>query len=428
MAQKSPNVLMFGWEFPPFNSGGLGVACEGLSKALAASGVDLTFALPLKIPVSAPWCRFVFASESDAVLTEAEIKSLFAGYQSHQTVSTNSRYGLPESVVGGLLARVKYYAAKAPSIARKNKHSVIHAHDWLCYPAGIAAKEVSGKPLVAHIHATEFDRSGSDNVNKDIFNIELEGFRKADAIVAVSARTKNKIVEKYGIPQNKIKVVYNGIEFNHNSAMIEHRLDKLKQDGNKIVLFVGRITLQKGPDYFVAMAKKILEHEPKTYFVVSGSGDMEGEMIRQVAGQGLSARFIFCGFLRGEELNRVYKAADIFVMPSVSEPFGLVPLEAMISEVPVLVSKESGVSEILNTALKSNFWDIDDMTDKVVSVLRHHRLKKHLSVNGREEVKTIHWHKAAQSLISLYNSLDNAFSMFLLPSSPAFARTQVPDF
>jgi glycosyltransferase involved in cell wall biosynthesis len=265
-------------------------------------------------------------------------------------------------------------------------------------------------------------------VNRDIYNIELEGFRRADAIVAVSERTKNKVVEKYGIPPSKVKVVYNGIEFNRNYASIEHNLEKLKEGGNKIVLFVGRITLQKGPDYFVSMAKKVLEHEPKTFFVVSGSGDMEGEMIRQVARQGLSSRFIFCGFLRGGELDKVYKAADIFVMPSVSEPFGLVPLEAMISEVPVLVSKESGVSEILSSALKSHFWDIDDMADKVVSVLRHKKLKGHLSTNGREEVKNIHWKKAAQSLISLYNSFDNGFSMFLLPGSPAFAGAQVPRF
>lgn len=425
---KSPNVLMFGWEFPPFNSGGLGVACEGLSKALASSGVDLTFVLPFKIPISAPWCKFVFANESTDLMDESEIKSLFAGYQSHSYSVDNKKYKLPESISGNLAERVRAYAKAAPAIARKNKHSVIHAHDWLTYPAGIAAKETSGKPLVVHVHATEFDRSGSDNVNRDIYNIELEGFRRADAIAAVSEWTKKKIVDKYGIPPGKVKVIYNGIEFNSNQAVSEYNLERLKQNGNKIVLFVGRITLQKGPDYFVSMAEKVLSHEPNTFFVVSGSGDMEKEMIRQVASKGLSSKFIFCGFLRGEELNRVYKSADIFVMPSVSEPFGLVPLEAMISEVPVLVSKESGVSEVLSSALKSHFWDTDDMADKVISVLRHKKLKNHLSVNGKEEVKAIHWKKASDSLISLYNSLDNAFGMFLLPGSPAFASTQVSYF
>lgn len=423
-------MLMFGWEFPPFNSGGLGTACEGITKALASSGVDLTFVLPFKIPLSVPWCRFVFADECPEYLDEKQIKVLFAGYQSHSVSADSKRIllgktGLPSSVSGSLVERVRAYALRAGAVAKNNPHSVIHAHDWLTYPAGIAAKEVSGKPLVAHIHATEFDRSGSDSVNREIYNIELEGFRRADAIAAVSQRTKDKVVEKYGIDPRKVKVVYNGIEFS-NTANISNNLERLKRAGAKIVLFVGRITLQKGPDYFVSMAEKVIAHEPNTFFVVSGSGDMEGEMIRQVSNHGLSSKFIFCGFLRGEELNQVYKAADIFVMPSVSEPFGLVPLEAMISEVPVLVSKESGVSEIISTALKSHFWDIDDMADKVISVLRHNKLQNHLSKNGREEVKAIHWKKASDSLISLYNSLDNAFSVLLFPGSPAVASAQVP--
>lgn len=427
-SHRLPSVLMFGWEFPPFNSGGLGVACEGMTKALAASGVPLTFVLPLKIPVSARWCKFAFANETVDVITEEQIKSLFAGYSSHSDVTKVDKYGLPEYISGGLVERVRAYAKRAPAIAKMHEHSVIHAHDWLTYPAGIAAKETSGKPLVAHVHATEFDRSGSDSVNREIFNIEKEGFRRADMVVTVSGRTRDKVIEKYGISPSKVKVVHNGIDFVNNPATIEHNLAALKKNGSSIVLFVGRITLQKGPDYFVSMAEKVLSYEPNTFFVVSGSGDMEGEMIRSVARRGLSHKFIFCGFLRGDELSKVYKAADIFVMPSVSEPFGLVPLEAMISDVPVLISKESGVSEVLSTALKSHFWDIDDMTDKVVGVLRHKKLKNHLSVNGKEEVKTIHWKKAADNLISLYNSLDNAFSMFLLPSSPAEARAQVSRF
>ncbi len=418
---------MFGWEFPPFNSGGLGVACEGLSKALAASGIDLTFILPFKIPVSAPWCKFVFANESTDLMNEKQIKSLCAAYQSHAINSLETqKYGLPKHISGSLMERVRAYAMAAGSIAQKNKHSVIHAHDWLTYPAGIAAKEVSGKPLVAHIHATEFDRSGSDSVNGQIYNIELEGFRRADMIVAVSGRTREKVIQKYGIPSHKVKVIHNGVEFQKSRNAIPEVFNKIKSDGGKIVLFAGRITLQKGPDYFVSMAKKILHYEPKTFFVVSGSGDMEGAMIRQAANLGISDKFIFCGFLRGEELATIYRDADIYVMPSVSEPFGLLPLECMISDTPVLISKESGVSEVVSCALKSHFWDVDDMADKVISVLRHHKLKNHLSVNGREEVKAIHWKKAAESLISVYNSLDNAFGMFLFPGSPALEGAQVP--
>lgn len=423
---KSPNVLMFGWEFPPFNSGGLGVACEGLTKALSASGVNLTFVLPLKVPISAPWCKFVFANEAEFI-DDLQISSLFSGYQSHSINNKNSKV-LPQFISGSLMQRVLAYASKAGDIARKNKHSVIHAHDWLTYPAGIAAKKASGKPLVVHVHATEFDRSGSDSVNKDIFDIELEGFKMADAIVTVSNRTKEIVAKKYKISPDKIRVVHNGVEFYKSSEEAPAMFKQIKERGGKIVLFAGRITLQKGPDYFVALAKKVLEYEPDTFFVVSGSGDMEDFMIKEVSRLGIAKNFIFCGFLRGKELATIYKISDIFVMPSVSEPFGILPLEVMISDTPVLISKESGVSEVVSCALKSHFWDIDDMTDKVVSVLRHRKLKNHLSFNGGEEVKTIHWKKAAQSLISLYNSLDNAFSMFLFPSPSAFEGAKVPSF
>ena len=419
---------MFGWEFPPFNSGGLGVACEGLSKALASSGVDLTFVLPFKIPISAPWCKFVFANESSDLLDGAQIKSLFAGYQSHSHSPKTGKYGLPEFISGSLMQRVKAYAMKAPAIAKKNKHSVIHAHDWLTYPAGIAAKEASGKPLVVHVHATQFDQCAGDNVNREVYNVELEGYRQADAVIAISNRVKQTLINKYKISPSKIKVVHNGVEFQKSNGATPSFVRKIKEDGGKIVLFAGRITVQKGPDYFVAMAKKILEHEHETFFVVSGSGDMEDQMIREVSRLGISRNFIFCGFLRGEELATVYRDSDIYVMPSVSEPFGLLPLECMISDTPVLISKESGVSEVTNCVLKSHFWDIDDMADKVISVLRHHQLKNHLIVDGRQEVKTIHWKKAAESLISVYNSLDNAFGMLLFPSSPAFEGAKVPGF
>lgn len=421
---KLPSVLMFGWEFPPFNSGGLGVACEGLSKALASSGIDLSFVLPFKIPVSASWCKFIFANESD-LMNEKQIKSLFAGYQSHINSSETKKDGLPKFISGDLMQRVRNYALASENIAQKNKHSVIHAHDWLTYPAGIVAKEVSGRPLVAHVHATEFDRSGSDNVNRDIFNIEMEGFKRADVVVAVSNRTREKVIQKYNIAPNKVKVIHNGVDFQKSNGSIPKTLDEIKSNGGKIVLFAGRITLQKGPDYFVAMAEKILQHEPNTFFVVSGSGDMEGDMIRMVASRDLSSKFIFCGFLRGEELATIFKVADIYVMPSVSEPFGILPLEVMISDTPVLISKESGVSEVVNCVLKSNFWDIDDMADKVLSVLHHKKLQDHLSVGGREEVKAIHWKKAAESFISVYNSLDDAFSMFLFPSPSTIAGAQV---
>jgi glycogen synthase len=320
------------------------------------------------------------------------------------------------------MQRVKAYAEKAPDIARKNPHSVIHAHDWLTYPAGIAAKEASGKPLVVHVHATQFDQCAGDDINREVYEVEKAGMNAADMVVAVSNKTREKIIEKYGISPDKVKVVHNGVEFKKSDGGITSFVKKIKESGGKIVLFAGRITVQKGPDYFVAMADKILKYEPNTFFLISGSGDMEEYMVREVASRGIADKFIFCGWLRGEELARIYRDSDIYVMPSVSEPFGILPLECMISDTPVLISKESGVSEVVSCALKSNFWDVDDMADKVISVLRHQKLKNHLTVYGREEVKAIHWKKAADSLISVYNSLDNAFSMLLFPGSPAFAR------
>lgn len=417
-----PNVLMFGWEFPPYNSGGLGVACEGMTKALSASGVNLTFALPYKVPIKARWCRFVFADEETEFKSSKEVMEYVSGYTSHTSTKFNNELINRVSGIKGnsLMERVFLYANKASSIASKNSHNIIHVHDWLTYPAGIEAKKFSKKPLVSHIHATEYDRSG-EAINKDIFEIEKEGFNKSDMIVAVSGRTRKSVIERYGIDPDKVKVVHNGVEFENNQNSVPKNIQELKSRGNNIVLFAGRITFQKGPDYFVSMAEKILRFEPNTYFVVSGSGDGEEAMIKDVSRRGLSERFIFCGFLRGNELSAVYRAADIYVMPSVSEPFGILPLEVMLSDTPVLISKESGVSEVVTCVLKSNFWDVDDMTDKVISVLRNKKLHNQLSVSGKKEVKTIHWKKAADSLISLYNSLEQRSRVVEFIPSPEFA-------
>ncbi len=410
MKLSNQKILMFGFEFPPFNSGGLGVACEGLSKALVASGADLNFVLPYKVPIKANWCKFVFADDTVSFKTASEIMTYTSGYTSH-SVDKKLIQSIPSSIAPSpsLIDRVRFYASRAPSIAEKISHSVIHAHDWLTYPAGMAAKKASGKPLVVHVHATEFDRCSGDSVNREIYGIEKEGLHRADAVVTVSSRTKDVVIKKYGVPPAKIKVVHNGVEFNKIRDSVPDVFRQIKEEGNNIVLYAGRITFQKGPEYFLAMAKKVLEYEPKTVFVVSGSGDMEDYMIKETARLGIGKNFIFCGFLRGEELAAVYRDADIYVMPSVSEPFGLLPLEVMISDTPVLVSKESGVSEIVSEVLKSHFWDVDDMTDKVVSVLRNKKLKEHLQKNGNREAHAIHWGKAAESLISLYNNLAPAF-------------------
>ncbi len=399
---------MFGWEFPPYNSGGLGVACWGLTRALGNLDISVTFVLPKRFPFSDGHCPLVFGDDHGDISLRG-VDTLLTPY------ITSSRYALlrGSSVDGfyghSLLEEVLRYSGVAKKIAREVPHDVIHAHDWLSFLAGIEAKRQSGKPLVVHVHATEFDRVGTGPVNQAVYDTERKGMEEADRVVAVSQYTKDIIVKHYGIAENKISVVHNGIDETDfvSETTTPLFIERVKKDGNKVVLFVGRLTLQKGPDYFVKIAQKVVEHFPNVYFVVSGSGDMEGDVIQSVAKAGLSSRFIFTGFLRGEELSAVYSSADLYIMPSVSEPFGITPLEAVIHDTPVIISRQAGVSEVLKNALKADFWDVDDISDKVVSILTHNSLHNSLRNDARIEVKQIGWKEAAEKCILLYKGLVN---------------------
>lgn len=393
---------MFGWEFPPYNSGGLGTACEGLTRALSELAVPVTFVLPKNVAARAPFMRkFVYAGVEN--LKVRELPGLLYPY-----VTDDSYRQLLNSVPGGLygeslLEEVKLYAERARKIAETEEFDVIHAHDWLAFPAGLVAKAASGKKLIVHVHATEFDRTGGAGVNAAVYQIEREGMQRADQIVAVSDWTKQLIVKHYGVDPDKVCVVHNGIELDGYTAEGPGALEALKQNGNKIVLFVGRITLQKGPDYFVQMAKKILEHNQKVFFVMVGTGDMLPQVIQQAAYMGIADHFIFPGFLRGEELNRVYRSADIYILPSVSEPFGITPLEALANGTPVLVSKQSGVSEVLSHALKVDFWDVNEMTNQVLALLEHSSLHQTLAQNSRHDIARTSWLEAAKKILALYH-------------------------
>jgi glycosyltransferase involved in cell wall biosynthesis len=409
-------VLMFGWEFPPFNSGGLGVACFGLTRALQTLGVDVSFVLPKKMGGQQNVCKMMFADDIDPVtagrLEITEVDSLLTPYVSAEEyeerwiASGGLASGKPRpSIYGrGLTDEVRRYGLLAKHIAQKEPHDVIHAHDWLSFPAGMAAKAVSGKPLVVHVHATEFDRTGGQGVNQTVYDIERAGMHAADRVVTVSGFTRDIVVAKYGIPKEKVSVVHNGIDaFDYNRFVPTHEsLAALKKDGSKIVLFLGRLTIQKGPDYFVKMAKGILAHRPKTYFIVSGSGDMERQMMQEVSYLGMGSRFIFTGFTRGEATNAVYRAADLYIMPSISEPFGITPLESLVLGTPVLMSRQSGVSEVISHALKVDFWDIREMVNKAVAVLDHGSLHQTLRDNGRGEAERATWKVAAEKCVSLY--------------------------
>lgn len=386
-------VLMFGWEFPPHNSGGLGVACQGLTRAMAARGVEIIFVMPKKLDVGAPWARFVFADTGVKVrAVNSSLKPYVSGNGYARALHDAAIYG------ASLLGEVRRYALLGGQIARDEEFDVVYAHDWLSFGAGIEAKKISGKPLIVHVHATEFDRCGGPlGINKDVYELEKSGMEAADRVIAVSQYTKDLIVRYYGIPEWKIKVVHNGIDemTGPKGAANRLRLGALKASGYSIVLFLGRITLQKGPDYFLRAAKSVLARDPKVVFLLSGSGDMERQMMDMAAQLGISDRVLFTGFLTGAERHEVYTAADLFIMPSVSEPFGITALEAMKSGTPVLVSKQSGVAEAVTHALKADFWDVDEMTNQILGVIRHKGLRQSLSENGRREVERITWEDAA---------------------------------
>jgi len=400
---KDLKILMFGWEFPPHNSGGLGTACLGLTKALSRErSVSVVFVLPKKVPVDTRYAKLVFANEKSIVIRHVD--SLLYPYITAQGYSDEVRRQRDDVYGLSLMEEVRRYASKAGAIALAEQCDVIHAHDWLAFLAGIEAKKATGKPLVVHVHATEFDRTGGTGINRDVYEIEQQGLRAADAIVAVSGFTKNMLVEKYGVPPEKIEVVHNGIDA-EEYRQVPAQIKSFRKAGYKIVLFVGRITLQKGPDYFIQAARRVLELRPKTLFVVSGSGDMERQMIHQAAESGIGSKVLFAGFLRGDELTGMYQAADLYVMPSVSEPFGITPLESLVNGTPVLISKQSGVSEVISHCLKTDFWDTEDMADKIISVVDNRPLYETLRDNGVREARNNSWSNAAAKCLNIYQRL-----------------------
>lgn len=397
-------ILMFGWEFPPFNSGGLGVACLGLTRALSARGTEITFVMPKKLDIKSPWVKMVFADDGSI-----EMRAVDSPLSPYLTSASYLRSRGQNGIYGyDLMSEVLRYARMGAEIAKEENFDVIYAHDWLSFGAGIEAKRVSGKPLIAHVHATEFDRcGGAMGINKEVYEIEKAGMEAADIVIAVSQLTKNIIVNNYGIPASKVRVVYNGIDDSTAPApgIGLPRLRALKASGYSLVLFLGRITLQKGPDYFIRAAKRVLEKNPKVVFVISGSGDMERQTMELAAHLGIADSILFTGFLQGPERAEVYSAADLFVMPSISEPFGITPLEAMRLGTPVLISKQSGVSEIVQHALKADFWDVDEMANKIISIVGYPGLKQTLSQNGIEEAKSITWAQAAQQLDTIVSEV-----------------------
>lgn len=397
---------MLGWEFPPVYSGGLGTACYGLTKGLSHEGVDVTFIMPTgPSDIKGEYVKLLVADKvyRDRVKIK-KVKSLLVPYLNSE--SYDEQYKLSQKkdtsqakLYGrDLFDEVYRYSERVKMIAQQEEFDIIHAHDWMTYQAGIKAKEISGKPLVVHIHATEFDRTGGHNLNQYVYDLERMGFHSSDKIVAVSNYTKSMVVRHYGVNPDKVTVVHNAVEFKEGPR---YRINS----SDKIVLFLGRITLQKGPEYFLYAAKKALEKDPDLKFVFVGTGDMEHRMVELAAKLGISNKVIFSGFLTGDDVSKAYRMAEVYVMPSVSEPFGITPLESMKSGTPVIISRQSGVSEVLDHALKVDFWDVDDIANKILAVTHYKTLKEEITRHGTIEVNRFNWDVPAAKCKKVYGEL-----------------------
>lgn len=390
---------MLGWEFPPYHSGGLGTACYGLTKGLSSEGIKVTFVLPsLHQNIESEHLKLIGAN-----IRFRSIDSPLSGYMTTTTYKKTLTKKAPaaKNMYGrNLLEEVDRFARRVKKIALTEPFDVIHAHDWLTYPAGIVAKKATGKPLVVHVHATEFDRCANNSVNQNVYNIEREGMHAADKIIAVSNFTKNQVVSHYGIDPNKVQVVHNAVEIKKYTPK---SVELTRQD--KIVLFLGRLTIQKGPEHFLLAAKRVLEKVPETRFVVAGSGDMESYMINKASELGISNNVMFTGFLRGADIDKAYRMADVYVLPSISEPFGIAPLEAMMHGTPTIISKQSGVSEVVSHSLKVDFWDIDEMANKIISILSYNGLAETIRDNGLQEVRKFDWRIPAMKCAQVYSNV-----------------------
>ena len=427
-------VLMFGWEFPPHIAGGLGTACEGIVKGLAHNGVETLFVMPCASGDEDQSCVTILNASDVAVKYVSDTVEEFIDKVKFISVDSNmvpyvdpdeyfeaieqmKREHIRETTVGfgqkfkfsgkygaNLLDEVSRYAQVGGTIALQHagEFDVIHAHDWLTYLAGIAAKELSGKPLVVHVHATSFDRGTDDMVDSRVYAIEKRGMEAADRVVTVSDLTRNIVINKYGIDPAKVVTVHNAVDFSGRENLMVERGVK-----DKVVTFLGRITFQKGPEYFIEAAAKVLKRTKNVRFVMAGSGDMMHRAIRQVARLGISDRFHFTGFLRGQEVQKMFALSDVYIMPSVSEPFGISPLEAMRSNVPSIISRQSGAAEVLKYALKVDFWDVDAMADDIYALLQYPALSDFANRQGFDEVNALKWNNATAKLKKVYESVVN---------------------
>lgn len=425
-------VLMFGWEFPPHIAGGLGTACKGIVEGLAYNGVETLFVMPSASGDEDQSATTIINASDVAVTNVSEtvdeyinkvkffyVDSNLVPYvdpdEYFEAIEKMKKEQVRETTVGfgqkfkfsgkygaNLMEEVSRYAMVGGTIAmqHKDEFDIIHAHDWLTYLAGIAAKELTGKPLVVHVHATSYDRGDEKHIDTRVLDIETRGMQAADRVVTVSDLTRNIVINKYHIDPAKVVTVHNAVDFSGRENLAVERGVK-----DKVVTFLGRITFQKGPEYFIEAAAKVLKRTDNVRFVMAGSGDMMNRCIKHVARLGISDRFHFTGFLRGADVQKMFALSDVYIMPSVSEPFGISPLEAMRTNVPSIISKQSGAAEVLKYAFKVDFWDVDALADDIYALLQYPALSKYAASCGYDEVNALKWNGATAKLKAVYESL-----------------------
>ncbi|MDR2839788.1 MAG: glycosyltransferase [Paludibacter sp.] len=413
-------ALMLGWEFPPHILGGLGTASYGLTRGMAQQeDMQITFIIPkMHGDEDQSFLKIIGAGNVPIVWKENSwdyVNSRLGSVMSPDTyfwlrdgikydfrrIGTNDLgcVGFSGRYPDNLLEEISNYEAVVSVLAHQLEFDIIHSHDWLTYPAGVFAKQISGKPLVIHVHATDFDRSRG-NVNPVVYDIEKRGMDTADHIITVSNLTRQTVIEKYHQPPYKVTTVHNAVE---PLAHPEEFAKKPRQD--KVVTFLGRITMQKGPEYFVEAAHSVLQRTKNVRFVMAGNGDMYNAIVKLAAQRRIADRFHFPGFLRGQQVQQMLAQSDAYIMPSVSEPFGISPLEAMQVGTPSIISKQSGCAEILTHAIQTDYWDIDGMADAIYSIVKYPAMYKSLSELGREEVNRITWYDAGIKVRKVYEKV-----------------------
>ncbi|PKN75689.1 MAG: 4-alpha-glucanotransferase [Candidatus Cloacimonetes bacterium HGW-Cloacimonetes-2] len=434
-------ILMFSWEFPPLISGGLAMACYGMVKALLAQGIKIDLVLPTREMVYFPLRQESDADTMPVVFLDpvqhseyiiqkfetmqerleyvgistrpesyfqlSEVKNFLVSYrskeysESHNLAENELFDEMTTHLIGDedLMKKVQEYTVRSERFAKELQYDLIHAHDWLTYPAGMLSRKISQKPLVVHIHATEFDRAGGPG-DERIHKIEHAGMMYANLVIAVSQYTAQMIMSRYRIDTGKIRIVHNAFSMPEDAVYAKKRIFK-----GPTVLFLGRITLQKGPDYFLDVAARVLEQHPDARFIMAGTGDMARRLLRRSAELRLRNKFLFSGFLNRKQVERILRASDIYVLPSVSEPFGIAPLEAMAYGITAIISKQSGVAEVVNHAFKVDYWDVDLMADTINHLIEHPELCRKMGLDGKNEVNRIQWNEAAEKIRPLYSQV-----------------------